>query len=77
MTRNVDVLERTLLARPLRVEERQLAAPRVRAEERERIGALDHVHAEMRAISALGDRVAVGHPERDVVNGLRASPRLT
>ena len=37
------------LARALRVEQRQLAAARIRADERERVGPLDHVHAEMTA----------------------------
>ena len=36
-----DVLERSLLPRPLGPEERQLAPSRVRADERERVGAVD------------------------------------
>ena len=62
------VLERALLTRPLLVEERELEATRIRAEQREAIGALDRVHAEIRD-QPLGDRVAVGYPQRDVVNG--------
>src|SRR6185437_9721388 len=58
--------ERTTLARAVGREERQLASSRVRADERERIGPVDHVHAEMRREEA-DDRVAVGNPVRDVV----------
>ena len=65
-----DVPERAALARPLGVEERQLAAARVGADERERVRALDDVHAEVLR-HEVGDAVALGHPEGDVVEDLR------
>ena len=64
------MLERAALARALGGEERELAAPGVGADERERVGAVDHVHAEV-ARGRVGDRVAVGDPEGDVVERLR------
>jgi len=72
-----DAPERSLLARPLRLEERQLAAPGVGADEREALGALDHVHAEVGG-REVGDPIAVGDPERDVVEAGRVhSGQLT
>src|SRR5207249_1261439 len=64
-----DVLERALLARPLGREERQLSAPRVRADERERVLLVDHVHADVLR-QQIDDRLAVGDPEGDVIQGL-------
>ena len=61
-----DVPQRAALTRPLRLEQRQLAAPRVGADQREALRALDHVHSELLGRD-LGDPVALGHPERDVV----------
>jgi hypothetical protein len=58
--------ERAGLARALGGEQRQLEAPGVGAHERELVGALDDVHPEVPA-GQVGDRVAVGDPERDVV----------
>ena len=69
-----DVLQGTLLARALGVEERQLAAPGVRADEREPIGVLDHMHADMRG-HEVRNRLAVGHPEGDMVEGERSHKR--
>src|SRR5204863_6175192 len=43
-----DMLERALLARPLRVEERELAAPSIGADEREVVLPVDDVQAELR-----------------------------
>ena len=64
-----DVLERAGLARPLGREQRQLPAARVRADERERVGAVDDVHADALR-DEVRDRVALGHPEGDVVERL-------
>ena len=69
------MLERAPLARPLGVEERQLAAPRVRADQRERVGPVDDVHPDA-GRDEVGDRVAVGDPERDVVERLRFVDRV-
>ena len=66
-----DADERAALARPLGVEERQLAVAGVGADERELVLAVDDVHAE-ELLAALGDRVAVGDPEGDVVESCRA-----
>jgi hypothetical protein len=64
------VLERAALTRPLGLEERQLAAASVRADEGELVGSLDHVHAEMSG-DEVRDWIALGDPERDVVERLR------
>ena len=72
-TRSADVLERAAFARALGGEERQLAAPRVGADERERVRAVDHVHPEL-PVSEVGDGVAVGDPEGDVVERLGLTP---
>ena len=53
-----DALERAALARALGVEQRQLAELGVDADERERVGLLDHVHAEVVAEEA-GQRLAL------------------
>ena len=63
------VLERAGLTRPLCAEQRQLAAPRIRSDQRERVGSVDDVHADATR-KEVGDRVPVGHPEGDVVEGL-------
>ncbi len=68
-----DVLESPLLPRPFLCEERQLAAARVRPDERELVGALDHVHREPLG-QEVRDGVAIGHPERDMVQGLGPHP---
>jgi len=70
-----DVEKRAALARipavrERGVEERQLSASRVGAEEREALLPVDRVHAEVPLEEAC-DRLAVGHPECDVVEGLR------
>src|SRR5260221_11647701 len=54
-----DVLERTALARPFRIEQRQLSAPCVRADQREALGLVDHVQSEVRG-EEVGDRIAGG-----------------
>src|SRR4051794_29831024 len=64
------MLERTLLARPLRVEERQLSAARVGTDEREVLLLRDHVHPEVAACE-IDDRLPVRDPERDVIEGQR------
>ena len=68
-----DVLESPLLPRPFLCKERELAAACVRADERELVGALDHVHREPLR-EEVRDRVAVGHPERNVVESLEPHP---
>jgi hypothetical protein len=50
-------------------EEGQLAATGVRSDQREGVGPVDDVHADM-AGDEVGDPVAVGDPERDVIEGL-------
>jgi hypothetical protein len=64
------VLQRTALPRPFGVEERQLPAPRIGADQGEPVGLVDHVHPEV-LHREVGDPIAVGHPERNVVEGLR------
>src|SRR5204863_8161982 len=61
-----DVLQRSAFPRALGLEQRQLAAPGIRPDERELVGALDHVHPEIRGDEA-GDGIAVGDPKRDMV----------
>ena len=63
------MLERALIAWPLRREQRQLAAARVGADERERILFVDDVHACMLR-QVLDDRLALRDPEGDVIQGL-------
>src|SRR5207302_8020587 len=58
------------LARPLCIEERQLPAARIRAQEREVVLVRDTVHSEM-LLEERGDRLAVGDPERHMIEGLR------
>src|SRR5437868_6546174 len=65
-----DVLERALLARSVGGEQRQFAAPGIRADEREGVRPIDHVHPDALG-QEVGDPVAVGHPEGDVVERLR------
>jgi hypothetical protein len=68
-----DMLERTLLTRAFGVEERQLATAGVASDQREVVLAGDHVHPQM-PFEEGGDRIAVGDPERDVVECLRLHP---
>ena len=63
------MLERTSLSRRFRAEQRQLAATRVGPDQREIVLLVDDVHAEP-ARELLGDRLAVGKPEGDVIQGL-------
>ena len=58
--------ERPALARPLLGKECQLAPSGVGADERKAVGPLDHVHSQMRR-REVGDAIAVGDPERHVV----------
>jgi len=69
------VLQRTALAGGLGVEQRQLPATRVRADQRELVRLLDHVHREPLG-HEVRDRIAVGDPERDVVESLGPHPGL-
>ena len=64
-----DPLERAWLARAFRREERQLAAAGIGADERELVRSVDHVHAHV-AGEEVRERVAVLHPESDVIEGL-------
>ena len=64
------MLERSLLARSFRAEQGQLAPACIRADEREVVLPVDDVHTEP-AGEGLGDRLAVGEPEGDVVERLR------
>ena len=64
------MLEGAALARAFRVEQRQLAAACVRTDEREVVLPVDDVHAEM-SRRELDDRVALGHPEGDVIQRVR------
>ena len=64
-----DVLERAPLARALFGEERQLAPASVRPDQRELVRSLDDVHREPLG-HEVRDPVAVGDPERDVVESL-------
>ena len=56
------------LARALGREQRQLAAPRIRPHEREGVRAIDYVHPGVLA-QEVRQRVAVGDPQGDVVEG--------
>ena len=67
------VLERAPLPRSLLGEERQLPAPRIRADERELVGPLDDVHAHPLG-QKVRDPVAIGDPERHVVESLGPHP---
>ena len=69
-----DVLERPLLAGPLGREQRQLPAPGVGADQGEGVGPFDHVHADAGG-DEVGYAVAVGDPERDVIERLRRHGR--
>ena len=71
-----DVFERTALAWRFGREERQLPAPRVGADERERVGAVDHVHSEVRYRKARY-RVAIREPVGDMVESLRVHDRCS
>ena len=64
-----DALERAGIARALGGEQRQLAAARIRPDQGEVVGALDHVHAEVGA-REVRQRIAVRHPEGDVIEGV-------
>ncbi len=64
-------LERPRVARAVRDEQRQLEPARIGADEGEGVRALDLVHAQM-SRRERGDAVAVGDPERDVIQTQRA-----
>ena len=66
-------LQQTGLARTLRREEGELAPARVGAHQREAIGALDLVHPQPVA-EERRQGVAIGDPQRDVVEGARGDP---
>jgi hypothetical protein len=53
------MLERAALARTFGRKQRELPAPRVRTDERERVGAIDYVHAQV-AHGEVRNRVAIG-----------------
>ena len=61
-----DVAQRARLARPLGLEQGQLAVTGIRADQRKTLRPLDHVHPELFRRD-LDDPVALGHPERDVI----------
>ena len=65
-----DMLERTALARPFGVEQRQLSVARMRTDQREVLLLVDDVHAEVTR-REIGDRVPLGDPEGDVIQGCR------
>ncbi len=62
--------QRPGLARAVGVEERQLPTPGVAAEQREVVLGHDRVHAQV-TLGEARDAMAVAHPERDVIEGLR------
>ena len=61
-------------ARALGVEQREFPEPRVSAHQGEPVGALDLVHPEVVAEEAR-ERVSLGHPEGDVVEGIWSDGR--
>ena len=64
-----DVLQRATLPGPVGDEQGELPTPRVRADEGELVGLLDHVHREPLG-QEVGDAIAIGDPERHVIEGL-------
>ena len=60
---------------PVGREQRELAAPGIGAHQREVVGAIDHVHAKM-AAGEVGEGVAVGDPEGDMIEGIRLHGRV-